>query len=99
MDLGHEVLHQVRNNIHSHEHTDHHHIHDHNVLLKTDTNHNNTSDTETSLPFYSYFLFFQRSPNFTQEWNSTVTSVSSELIMKLHCGYITPLTPPPLLLS
>ena len=97
MDLGHEALHQVKNNIHSHEHTDHHHIHDHNALLKTDTSHNNISDTETSVPIYCYFLFFAPSPNFTPEWNSNVTSVSSELITKLHRGYITLLTPPPLL--
>lgn len=94
MDLGHEVLHQVKNNIHSHEHTDHHHIHDHNALLKMDTQHP-VSDTEASVPIYSYFLFFEPGLNFTPTWNSEETSVSSELITKLHCGYATPLTLPP----
>ena len=96
MDLGHEVLHQFKNNIHSHEHTDHHHIHDHNTLLKTDTQHH-ASDTKTSVPIYSFFLFFEASLNFTPALNSNVASISSELITKIHCGYITPLTPPPLL--
>ena len=95
MDLGHTLLHQVRNNIHYHEHSSYHGIRDHKILMQASHQHH-VAETETSAPIYSYFLFFERNLNFIFKGDGSVIDVSGGPVTTTHCAYATPLTPPPL---
>jgi len=95
MDLGHELLHNIRNSIHHHDHDEHHHLHDHHITLKTAI-HDETADSETDTVIYSYFLYFETSPHLALGINRINTYPLCSAYLKTHWGYVTPLTPPPL---
>src|SRR5687768_9272875 len=87
IETSHGLLHSLKNNVHFHDHERHHHIEDHHIILHDDASQTNHADS--TIPIYSYFLFFEHLIPLTIDLNINLP-YPREVILQLKSIYSTP---------